>query len=131
MISFWERESFLQYDYIVIGSGIVGLSTAASIKEKMMNAKVLVLERGIFPTGASTKNAGFACIGSLTELLEDLQTLSPEKVVELVRQRLKGLQLLRKRLGDATIDYQALGGYELLQKKKWLVWTFWRRRMIY
>ncbi|MFK7904491.1 MAG: NAD(P)/FAD-dependent oxidoreductase [Chitinophagales bacterium] len=115
MISFWEQQSFLQYDYIVIGSGIVGLSTAAFLKEQKPDCRVLVLERGIFPTGASTKNAGFACIGSLTELLADLETMPPEKVVELVVQRWKGLQLLRNRLGDETIDYQALGSYELLQ----------------
>ncbi|MGB1241718.1 MAG: NAD(P)/FAD-dependent oxidoreductase [Chitinophagales bacterium] len=114
-ISFWEQQSFLQYDYIVIGSGIVGLSTAAFLKEQKPDCSVLVLERGVFPTGASTKNAGFACIGSLTELLEDLETMLPERVVELVVQRWKGLRLLRNRLGDEAIGYQALGSYELLQ----------------
>ncbi len=115
MISFWEQQSFLQHDYIVVGSGIVGLSTAAFLKEKKPDCSVLVLERGVFPTGASTKNAGFACIGSLTELLEDLKTMPPEKVVALVVQRWKGLRLLRNRLGDEAIGYRALGSYELLQ----------------
>ncbi|MEZ4883408.1 MAG: FAD-dependent oxidoreductase [Chitinophagales bacterium] len=115
MVSFWEQQSFLQYDYIIIGSGIVGLSAAVSLKEKQPNHKVLVLERGIFPTGASTKNAGFACIGSLAELLDDLQKMTAEEVVQLVLRRWKGLQLLRKRLGDASIDYQSFGSYELLE----------------
>ena len=67
MLSFWEKDFFIAYDHIVVGSGIVGLSTAIAIKEKQPNSRVLVLERGIFPTGASTKNAGFACFGSLSE----------------------------------------------------------------
>lgn len=118
MISFWERNSFLAYDYIIVGSGITGLSTAASIKENQPNASVLVLERGIFPSGASTKNAGFACIGSLTEVLHDLQTMSEKQVLKLMEQRLRGLNKLRNRLGDTAIDYQAIGSYELIGKQQ-------------
>jgi len=117
MTSYWEKESFLNYDYIVIGSGIVGLSTAISIKEsKGDSVSVLVMEREIIPTGASTKNAGFACIGSLTEILDDLKTMSETEVVELVKTRLDGLRLLRKRLGDENIGYKENGSYELISK---------------
>jgi len=114
MLSFWEKKTFLQYDYIIIGSGIVGLSTAISLEEKVPNCSVLILERGIFPTGASTKNAGFACIGSLTELLDDLKSMSETQMIEVVLQRKTGLDKLRKRLGNKAIDYQALGSYELI-----------------
>lgn len=115
MLSFWEREAFLNYDHIVLGGGIVGLSTAISLKEADANASVLVLERGTFPTGASTKNAGFACFGSLTEILADLKTMSPAEVLELVELRWEGLKLLRSRLGDEAIEYKNYGGYELLK----------------
>jgi glycine/D-amino acid oxidase-like deaminating enzyme len=118
MLSFWERNSFLDYDYIIIGSGIVGLSCAASIVEKKKRAKILVLERGLFPTGASTKNAGFACFGSLTEIIADLGKLAESQVVGLINERYLGLQKLRKRLGDKAIDYQQMGGYELISEKE-------------
>ena len=72
MFSYWEQQSFFNYDYIIIGAGITGLSTAIELKERQPKATVLVLERGILPTGASTKNAGFACMCSDTELLADL-----------------------------------------------------------
>ncbi len=104
----------MQYDYIIIGSGIVGLSTAISLKEEAPGARVLVLEREILPTGASTKNAGFACIGSLTEILADLQTMPEEVVMQLVALRYEGLRLLRHRLGDDNIGYQENGSYELI-----------------
>ena len=116
MLSFWEKNSFLHHDYIVVGSGIVGLSAACSIKEQQPHASVLVLERGILPTGASTRNAGFACIGSLTELLADLSHSPTPLVLSLLSMRLKGLQKLRERLGDAAIDYRALGSYELISE---------------
>ncbi|MCU0390279.1 MAG: FAD-binding oxidoreductase [Thermoflexibacter sp.] len=114
MLSFWEKQSFLAYDYIIIGSGIVGLSCAASLIEKNKNAAILVLERGIFPTGASTKNAGFACFGSFTEILADLKQMSEDQVLALVNERYQGLWGLRKRLGDRNIDFLQYGGYELI-----------------
>lgn len=118
MLSFWEKQSFLNYDYIIMGSGIVGLSTAASLIEKKRKIKVLVLERGLFPTGASTKNAGFACFGSLTEILSDLKKMSGKEVIDLVENRYSGLKRLRKRLGDKAMDFQQLGGYELISEKE-------------
>ena len=118
MLSYWEKQSLLQYDHIVLGSGIVGLSAAISLKERQPQARVLVLERALLPTGASTKNAGFACIGSLTEILADLKTLSPEQTIALVAQRRKGLQMLRQRLGDERIGYREQGSYELISKQE-------------
>ena len=79
MISLWEKRSLISYDIIIIGAGITGLSTAASLKEKNPKLNILVLERGLLPTGASTKNAGFACFGSLTELRNDLKVLGEEQ----------------------------------------------------
>lgn len=114
MLSYWEKQSLLQYDYIIIGSGIVGLSAAISLKEKSPNSRVMVLEREVLPTGASTKNAGFACIGGITEILADLQTMSAEAVLNLVQLRLSGLRLLRRRLGDDRIGYRENGSFELI-----------------
>ena len=112
--SYWEQQTwFANVDFAIVGSGIVGLNTALAIKRKHPTAKVLVLERGVLPQGASTKNAGFACFGSLSEILSDLKRHSAEEVVNLVKMRYEGLALLRKNLGDATIDYQQHGSYEL------------------
>ncbi len=117
MLSFWERESSIRYDYIIIGGGIIGLSTAITLKEREPNSSVLVLERGLLPSGASTKNAGFACFGSLTELLADIRTNGEHTTLTIVEQRIRGLAMLRQRLGDQTIGYEQIGGYELLLEK--------------
>lgn len=112
--SYWEiKQYFKRFDLIVTGSGIVGLSSAISFKEMHPKAKILVLERGLMPNGASTKNAGFACFGSAGELLEDLKTIPEKTVWETVLMRWQGLQLLRSRLKDKNIGFKAYGGFEL------------------
>jgi gamma-glutamylputrescine oxidase len=118
MLSFWEKQSLLHYDSIIVGGGIVGLSTALALKDKKPGATVLVLERGILPTGASTKNAGFACTGSLTEIIDDLAVMNESDLLQLVELRLNGLNRLRKRLGDANIDYAENGSWELIGPEK-------------
>lgn len=113
-LSWWEIDSwFSNVSYTVVGSGIVGLHAALRLREHFPEAKILVLERGAMPQGASTKNAGFACFGSLSEIMYDLNTHTEEEVVSLIQKRWHGLQLLRKRLGDAAIDFRPHGGYEL------------------
>jgi len=118
MLSFWEKNTLLQYDCIIIGAGIVGLSAAASLIEQQNDLRILVLERSLFPTGASTKNAGFACFGSVTELLSDLQKMPEESVQELVVERWNGLTKLRERLGEKNIGFLNHGGYELISEKE-------------
>jgi len=82
--SYWERSSFTDNaDVIVIGSGLVGLSAALHLKKSEPSLKVLVLERGFLPSGASTKNAGFTCFGTVSEQLESLGHSSEEEVAQL------------------------------------------------
>ncbi len=118
-ISYWElKHYFTNVDLIVVGSGIVGLNTALYFKKNNPKAKILVVEKGILPAGASTKNAGFACFGSPSELLSDLKKTTEERVWETVKMRWDGLNLLRKNLGDKNIGYKLHGGYELFSDKK-------------
>src|SRR5690606_18035287 len=95
------------------GSGIIGLNCALRLRERFPNARILVLERGMLPQGASTKNAGFTCFGSISEIISDLRTHSEEEVFQLVQKRWEGVQLLRRNLGDLKIDYQNHGGHEV------------------
>lgn len=117
-LSYWEIKTWLtNVDFTVIGSGIVGLNCALQLKNRFPKSKVLVLEKGILPQGASTKNAGFACFGSPSEILDDLQHHTEDEVLNLVLRRVDGLQLLRNTLGDNNIGYKSFGGYELYLNK--------------
>ncbi|WP_289021954.1 FAD-dependent oxidoreductase [uncultured Salegentibacter sp.] len=117
-LSYWETKTwFSNIDFCIIGSGITGLNCTLNLKTRFPKSKILVLERGMLPNGASTKNAGFACFGSVSEILEDLNSHSEEEVLQLIQKRLKGLNLLRKNLGDKNIGYKEYGGYELFTKE--------------
>ena len=116
-LSYWEIKNwFTNVDFTIVGSGIVGLHAALALRERFPSAKILVLEKGVLPQGASTKNAGFACFGSISEIIDDLKTHTEEEVLQLIQKRYAGLQLLRKNLGDAALDLKPFGGYELFLK---------------
>ncbi|MFI5222400.1 MAG: NAD(P)/FAD-dependent oxidoreductase, partial [Bacteroidia bacterium] len=118
MLSFWEKKNFIHYDYIIVGAGITGLSLACTLKEKNPRASVLLLERGLLPNGSSTKNMGIARMGSFSECLKELEIFGEEKFIELIEDRIKGMAILRKRLGDDNIDYFKTGGFELVLNRK-------------
>lgn len=114
MVSYWEKNSFWSnIDMTIIGSGIVGLYAALTYKKKYPDKRVVILERGMISSGASTKNAGFACIGSASELLDDLETLDPSEVKDIIDWRVHGLKKLRDTLGDNAIGYQHTGNFEV------------------
>ncbi|WGK65868.1 NAD(P)/FAD-dependent oxidoreductase [Croceiramulus getboli] len=115
--SYWETQSwFSGIDFTIVGSGLVGLFCALELKTLHPKANVLVIERGVLPSGASTKNAGFACYGSASELLDDLKHHSEEEVQQLVAQRYQGLKTLRETLGDQVIGYEQRGGFEVFEE---------------
>ena len=115
MLSIWEKESFFApKDVIIIGSGFVGLWSAYYIKKRFPKKSVTILERGIIPTGASTRNAGFACFGSLTELMEDAAQGGMDRTLQLVEMRFKGLERIQKVFKRRDIDFNLAGGYDLI-----------------
>lgn len=115
-LSYWEIKQYLQdIDLIVVGSGIVGLTTAIFYQKIHPDHKTLIIEKGVLPSGASTKNAGFACFGSPSELLSDLKSSTEEEVFETVAARISGLNKLRELAGDHNLDYRNCGGYEVFQ----------------
>jgi glycine/D-amino acid oxidase-like deaminating enzyme len=112
--SWWEKTILAQHpDLLVVGSGITGLSTALFYKRKFPAHRVMVIDRGFWPTGATGRNAGFACFGSAGELVDDLVSESEAQVRDRLRLRLEGLDLLRSELGADVIGFQMTGGYEI------------------
>ena len=121
-LSFWEKSLYFEgLDFTIIGAGIVGLSTAIFLKEKFPKSKILILERGYLPSGASTKNAGFACFGSPTELYDDLSKISDEKVWNTFSLRYEGLKTLFELIDEKKIGYEKCGSWDLISKKEELL----------
>lgn len=117
MLSYWQQTAWFQHtDVAVIGGGIVGLSAAIHLKLKEPALRVSLFEKGLVPAGASTRNAGFATFGSVSELADDLSRHSSKDVFELARKRFEGLNLLRKTVGDEALRYESCGGYEIFSQ---------------
>lgn len=118
-LSFWEKVTLLEeIDFLIVGSGIVGSACALELRRQNPDAKIVILERSYLPLGASTKNAGFACFGSVTELLDDLENTSEERVWNTVKLRFNGLERLLQRFSPADLNYENCGSYDLIANKE-------------
>ena len=118
-ISVWEQSTyFAPKDLVIIGCGFVGLWTAYEAILKNPKLQITILERGVIPSGASTRNAGFACFGSVSELMYDVQLMGEEGMLETVKMRYEGLRRIQKVFKAKEIDYNQWGGYELFEGSK-------------
>ena len=116
-LSFWERSIYTDgIDFTIIGAGIVGMSTALHLRKAHPKAKIILVERGYLPTGASTKNAGFTCFGSPTELKDDLAKMDEHSVWETVAMRLDGLKELFSLVNAAKVQYEACGSWDIIRE---------------
>ena len=77
---------------------------------------MVIVDRGSLPIGASTRNAGFACFGSPTEILSDIKEMGETKTFKLVEKRWSGLKNLLQVCPKDEIDYEAIGGNEIFLK---------------
>jgi gamma-glutamylputrescine oxidase len=112
-LSIWEKETFYApQDVVIIGAGLMGLWTALELKKRKPSLSITILERDTTPLGASTRNAGFACFGSPTELLYDAETMGEDAMWQIMEKRYKGIQKIRQHFNDATIQFDECGGYE-------------------
>lgn len=117
--SYWERLAFPQeYDLIVVGAGFTGLSAALHVQEQHPDWRILVLERDILAEGASSKNAGFACYGTIGEILSDIELMGREEALQLVVKRWQGLNFLKALVPEQAMDFQQYGGTEIFLDKE-------------
>ncbi|MCX6205957.1 MAG: FAD-binding oxidoreductase [Bacteroidetes bacterium] len=116
-LSLWEQESFYStQDIIIIGGGFMGLWTALNLKIKNSSLHITILEKNVTPLGASTRNAGFSCFGSPTEIINDIETMGLEETLEIVRMRFNGLERIKSHFSPSQINLDNCGGYELINK---------------
>lgn len=117
MFSFWEKDVFLKkYDVVIVGAGFSGLWLAYFLKKYRPKIEIAVLESGTLPTGASTKNAGFSCFGSPTELLENIAVMGLDQAMFWAEQRHIGISMIDQYFGS-EIEFDDCGGTELFNDK--------------
>jgi glycine/D-amino acid oxidase-like deaminating enzyme len=78
--------------------------------------KVTICEALPVPALASTRNAGFACFGSPSELWSDLETMGENEMWRVVEMRYKGIHKILSIVGAEKIGFEPSGGFELFNK---------------
>lgn len=117
-MSFWESATLLgTCDLGIVGGGIVGMFTALHYRMSNPAARIVIVDRSPFGLGGTTRNAGFACFGSPTEILSDLRTHGADDVKNIVTMRWEGLHKMIELLGQENIGYVPCGSMELFDNK--------------
>lgn len=75
-----KYDESIEYDVIIIGAGVAGLSCAHWVNKE--NKKTLVLDRGHLGIGASGRNAGFLTSGSINYFAYLLKTFGKEEALK-------------------------------------------------
>jgi gamma-glutamylputrescine oxidase len=116
--SLWEDTLWQNCDIAIIGGGFLGMWTALRLKESSPHLQIHIYERDTFGLGASSRNAGFSCFGTVGELVSDSHTSSFEQAASVVADRYNGLQdiLQFARTYGINIDYEPSGGFEMLKE---------------
>jgi gamma-glutamylputrescine oxidase len=116
-LSIWEKESFFPHqDIIIVGAGLMGLWTALELKKQDKGLRIAIIERSPVPLGASTRNAGFACFGSPTELLHNADTMGIDAMLQVVEMRYRGIEKIRSHFSAEQIGFDPCGGYECINR---------------
>lgn len=117
--SYWEKSALSEaWDFVVVGAGVTGLHAAIEIKRRNPRMKVLVLEARSLGAVASTRNAGFLCLGSPSELLADYQNLGEDSLIDLLAAKWAGIQRTLYLLGGNAIGLRNVRGYEVMAMEK-------------
>jgi gamma-glutamylputrescine oxidase len=118
-ISLWEEETFLkEKDFIIIGAGFTGKYIALELASRYPKASIAIVDRSPFSAGASTRNAGFATFGNVSEIVDDLKNMSYEDVLGLIKDRYEGLNWILKHFPAKLFDYKKTGGYEFFENER-------------
>lgn len=111
--SYWERQYIsATAGYTIVGAGLVGCSIALALRNRYPQATIQIIDAGASPQGASTKNAGFVCTGSASELLDNMNDIGSDRLWNLVERRWRGRTRLLEFMNHHTVPYRMVKGYE-------------------
>ncbi len=114
MVSIWEQQTYyVDREVFIAGSGLLGLWTAYELLQAEPTLTISIADQLQIPALASTRNAGFACFGSPSELWSDAKYQQEEALWEIAAMRYEGIRKIRKVCGDKAIEYDPCGGFEV------------------
>ena len=103
--SFWldrtDKNSKKNFDVIIVGAGISGLSTAYWLEQEDPSLKIAILEKNRLGYGASGRNAGFVTCGSVEHFNRMIGKHGKDQAVDIWRFSETNLKLIVKILGSS------------------------------
>ena len=93
------------YDFVIVGGGLVGCSTAFWLRRARPEARIALLEKEHLAFGASGRNAGFIIQGTAANYAVDVSRLGRERARDLWARTLENRNLL-----FAELDPVQFGG---------------------
>lgn len=107
-----QTSKLKNYDYVIIGGGIAGLSTAYWLLQKDPHLKIGIIEKHQIGFGASGRNAGFMTCGSTEHFIKLKDQFGLDKATEIWKFSEDNRKLLQKHIiqDDATkVDFKITG----------------------
>lgn len=118
--SFWLDRSPLNptknYDVVIIGAGITGLSTAYWLQKEDPTLKVAIIEKNRMAFGASGRNAGFITCGSVEHFSRMINKHGLEQATEIWKFSETNLRLLEEEIiqeKGSEIQFEKKGAFSL------------------
>lgn len=100
-ISYWldgSKKSKKNYDFVIVGGGIAGLSTAYWLQKKDPTASIALIEKDRIGFGASGRNAGFVTCGSTEHFIKLQERFGINKAVEIWKFSETNRELLKEHI---------------------------------
>lgn len=111
-ISYWNSASDkkkIETDFLVIGGGIAGLSSAYWLEKNFPKSKIALIERHKIGSGASGRNAGFVTCGSSEHFAKLVTDFGPEKAIEIWKFSEQNRELLKSEVIKGNADKLLFG----------------------
>lgn len=111
-LSFWQqsnREPERAYDVVVVGGGVLGVSTAFWLQRLAPGQRVALVEAHEPAFGASGRNAGFLLQGATTDYATDVSTYGRDRARRLWHFTLENRNLLVREVGRGACDLEESG----------------------
>lgn len=126
-VSLWQDRSktksieVQEFDIVIIGGGIAGVSTAYWLLKEKQGLKVALVEKGELASGATGRNAGFITCGSVEHFNRLVETHGAEKALDIWKFSEDNLKLLEEHIilqKSKELQFEKKGSFSLASTKE-------------